>query len=159
MKGRQLTMTDLAVRKDVTVQAPIDKAFRVFTEGIDTWWIREHHIGASALKQVVLESRQGGRWYEIGVDGAECDWGRVLHWEPPQRLVLAWQLDANWQFDPTFITEVEIRFVADGPHRTSVELEHRHLERFGDDHDAIRDSFDSPGGWQGLLDAFARAAT
>jgi uncharacterized protein YndB with AHSA1/START domain len=152
-----MTVTDLAVRKRVTVEAPVDKAFRVFTEGIDSWWSREHHIGATELKRAVLEPREGGRWYEIGVDEAECEWGRVLHWEPPSRLVLAWQIDGSWHFDPTLVTEVEVRFVAETPDRTRVELEHRNLERFGDAQEQIRVSFDSPGGWQGLLGAFAQA--
>jgi len=154
-----MTMTDLPVRKTVTVQAPVEKAFRVFTEGFDRWWFREHHIGSSDLKQVVLECREGGRWYEIDVDGSECQWGYVLHWEPPSRLVLAWQIDGTWHFDPAFLTEVEIRFVAEGPDQTRVELEHRDLDRFGDAQEQIRAGFDSAGGWQGLLEAFAEAAT
>ena len=105
----------------------------------------------------MLEPRQGGRWYEIGVDGTECDWGRVLQWEPPSRLVLAWQIGGTWQFDPTLVTEVEVRFVPETPNRTRVELEHRDLERFGDAQEPIRAAFESPGGWQGLLDAFAQA--
>lgn len=150
-----MTTTDTVVRKSVSVAAPVDKAFRVFTEGIDRWWYREHHIGEAELKEVVLEPRQGGRWYEIGVDGSECQWGHVLHWEPPHRLVLAWQIDADWKFDPGLVTEVEILFLADGPQRTRVELEHRDLDRFGDARETMRAGFDSDGGWQGLLNAFA----
>jgi len=151
-------MTD-AVRKSVTVDVAVDKAFRLFTEGMDRWWIREHHIGESELKEVVLEPRAGGRWYEIGVDGAECQWGHVLRWEPPDRFVLAWQIDATWHFNPDLVTEVEVRFVAVGPDRTTVELEHRDLDRFGDARDTMREGFDSAGGWQGLLDAWAGVAT
>jgi uncharacterized protein YndB with AHSA1/START domain len=146
-----------AVRKSVTVGVPADRAFRVFTEGIDGWWFREHHIGASELKEVVLEPRAGGRWYEIGVDGTECQWGHVLQWDPPHRIVLAWQIDATWHFDPKLVTEVEVRFIADTPERTTVELEHRDLERFGADRDTMRSGFDSPDGWQGLLDRFGQA--
>jgi len=152
-----MTVTDLAVRKSVTVEAPVDKAFRVFTEGIDRWWSREHHIGAADLEHAVLEPRKDGRWYEIGVDGTECEWGRVLQWEPPSRLVLAWQINGSWQFDPTLVTEVEVRFVSEASNRTRVELEHRDLERFGDAQEQIRTAFNSPGGWQGLLDSFAQA--
>jgi uncharacterized protein YndB with AHSA1/START domain len=153
-----MTVTDTVVRKNVTVEVPAETAFRVFTEGIDRWWIRAHHLGQAELRQVVLEPWSAGRWYEIDVDGTECQWGRVLEWDPPHRLVLAWQIDATWHFDPDLVTEVEVRFVARGPDRTSVELEHRNLERFGDAHDTMRTGFDAPGGWQGLLDAFAATA-
>ncbi len=153
-----MTMTELTVQKSVTVQAPVEKAFAVFTEGFDRWWFREHHIGAADLKQAVLEGREGGRWYEIGIDGRECDWGRVLKWDPPNRLVLAWQIDATWKFDPNLLTEVEVRFVAEGPDRTRVELEHRNLDRYGDAQDQMQAGLGSPGGWQGLLEAFAEAA-
>ena len=151
-------MTDTVVRKSVTIEAPADTAFRVFTEGIDSWWIRAHHLGSAELREVVLEPRSGGRWYEIDVDGTECQWGHVLQWNPPHRLVLAWQIDATWHFDPGLVTEVDVRFVAQGPDRTTVELEHRNLERFGDAMDTMRTGFDAPGGWQGLLDAFAATA-
>ena len=150
-----MTATDTVVRTQVSVAVPVATTFRIFTEGIDRWWCREHHIGTAELDEVVLEPRQGGRWFEIGVDGSECQWGRVLHWEPPHRLVLGWQIDAHWTFDPEFLTEVEVRFVADGPDRTRVELEHRNLERFGDARESMRTGFDSEGGWQGLLNAFA----
>ena len=151
-------MTDTVVRKSVTVELPADKAFRVFTEEIDRWWIRTHHLGSAELREVVLEPRAGGRWYEIDVDGTECQWGRVLQWDPPHRLVLAWQIDATWHFIPDLVTEVDVRIVAQGPDRTTVELEHRDLERFGDASDTMRTGFDAPGGWQGLLDAFAATA-
>jgi len=153
-----MTMTDLAVRKSVTVNAPIDKAFAVFTDRFDTWWPRSHKIGAAELEKAVLEPRAGGRWYEIDSDGGECDWGRVLQWEPPKRIVLAWQIDATWHFDPDLLTEVEVRFVALSPGQTRVDLEHRNLDRFGDAQGQIRAAFDSEGGWHGLMDAFARAA-
>jgi hypothetical protein len=145
-----MVMTTTVVCKSVTVEASADKAFRVFTEGIGGWWFPGHHIGESELKDVVLEPRVGGRWYEIGIDDSECQWGHVLQWDPPH--------DATWHFDPTLVTTVEIRFTADGPDRTIVELEHRDLERFGDAVDTMREGFDSPGGWQGLLDRFAAAA-
>ncbi len=152
-----MTMTELAVRRSVTVDAPIDKAFSVFTEGFDSWWPRSHKIGGADLERAVLEEREGGRWYEIDVDGSECQWGKVLRWEPPTRFVLAWQIDGDWHFDPELLTEVEVCFVAEGPQRTRVELEHRDLERFGDAQQQIRTAFESPGGWQALLGAFAQA--
>jgi len=153
-----MTMAEATVRKSVTVEVPIEKAFKVFTEEFDIWWPRSHKIGDADLQQAVLEGRKGGRWYEIDVDGAECEWGRVLEWDPPSRLVLAWQLDAQWRFDPDLLTEVEVSFLAEGPHRTRVDLEHRNLDRFGDARAQIRSAFDSPGGWAGLLAAYAEAA-
>jgi uncharacterized protein YndB with AHSA1/START domain len=153
-----MSMTESAVRKSVTVSAPIDKAFRVFTDGLDTWWPRTHHIGTADMARAVLEGKEGGRWYEIGTDGSECEWGRVLAWDPPARLVLAWQLNQEWQFDPRLVTEVEVRFTAEAPGRTRVDLTHRLLDRYGDAQDEMRAQFESEGGWTGLLDRFARAA-
>ena len=105
-----------------------------------------------------MEPRAGGRWFERGEDGTECDWGRVLVWEPPSRVVLAWQISAEWKFDPGLQTEVEVRFIAEGPKLTRVEFEHRNLERYGDKAEAVRKSISSDGGWPGLLAAYAAAA-
>jgi uncharacterized protein YndB with AHSA1/START domain len=153
-----MSVTELAVSKTVTVNAPIEKAFSVFTDGFDTWWPRSHKIGEADLKQAVIEGKDGGRWYEIDVDGSECDWGRVLVWDPPGRLVLAWQLSASWEYDPELLTEVEVRFVAEGPSRTRVQLEHRNLDRYGDAREQMRSQFDGEGGWSGLLERYAEAA-
>jgi len=150
--------TGTSVTKAISVEAPIERAFAVFTEGFDGWWPRGHHIGKSDLDRAVMEPRQGGRWYEKGVDGSECEWGSVLAWEPPRRVVLAWQLDSEWNYDPDFRTEVEVRFTADGPDRTHVELEHRNLERFGDAIEQVRAAIGSDDGWGGLLEAYATAA-
>ncbi len=147
------------MRRTVTVDAPQARAFAVFTEGQGGWWPSEYKIGPADLESAVLEAREGGRWYERDVDGSECDWGRVLVWEPPHRLVLAWQISAAWQHDPELVTEVEVRFVAEGPARTRVELEHRGLERYGDAAEAIRGQFESPGGWGMILGLFAETAT
>lgn len=146
------------VRKEIVVEAPLEHAFRTFTEGMDRWWPRAHHIGKAELKEAVLELRAGGRWYERGVDGSECLWGKVLVYELPRRLVLAWQINGQWQYDETLLTEVEVRFTSEGPRRTRVELEHRHLERFGEHADAVRKAFDSTNGWPGLLAAFEKIA-
>jgi uncharacterized protein YndB with AHSA1/START domain len=153
-----MAMAELSVRKSVTVDVPIDKAFRAFTERFDSWWPRSHKIGAAEMKEAVLECRPGGRWYEIGEDGGECEWGRVLEWDPPHRLVLAWQIDGAFHFDPELLTEVEICFVAEGPSRTRVDLEHRNLDRFGDSEEQLRVVFNSPNGWSGLLELFEKAA-
>ena len=153
------SQTAMSVKKTVLVEAPQAHAFAVFTERQSSWWpLATHHIGKAAARDAVLEPRAGGRWFERGVDGSECDWGRVLVWEPPHRLVLAWEINAAWQHDPGLRTEVEIRFVAVGPRSTRVELEHRNLERFGDKAEAMRSAFDSEGGWTALLERFAPAA-
>jgi uncharacterized protein YndB with AHSA1/START domain len=154
-----MTTTSVApVRKQIVVDAPQARAFRVFTERMELWWPRGHHIGKSPLHKIVLETHVDGRWYEIGEDGAPCDWGRVLAWEPPRRVLLAWQIDGNWQFDPKLVTEVEVRFIAEGANRTRVELEHRDLERFGAAAAAVRESIDSQGGWTEILRLFGEAA-
>jgi uncharacterized protein YndB with AHSA1/START domain len=148
----------VAVSKTITVAAPIEHAFAVFTEGFDRWWPRSHHIGEAELARAVLEPREGGRWYEQGVDGSECDWGRVLAWDPPHCVVLAWQLTVDYAYDPDFATEVEVRFAAEGENRTRVSLEHRDLERYGDKVDEVRATFESEGGWTGILESYAAAA-
>jgi uncharacterized protein YciI/uncharacterized protein YndB with AHSA1/START domain len=148
----------ISIHKHIVVETSAPRAFRTFTDGIDRWWPRAHHIGASPLGRVVLEPRPGGRWYAICQDGSEVDTGKVLVWEPPHRVVLAWQITAAWKFDPAFVTEVEVRFVADGARRTRVELEHRHLERYGDAAEVMRQAFDADDGWAAQLAAIARAA-
>jgi uncharacterized protein YndB with AHSA1/START domain len=152
-----LAITPAPVRKSIRVKASPERAFEVFTAGMGRWWPASHHIGASPLKDAVIEPREGGRWYERGEDGTECDWGRVLAWEPPSRVLLAWQLDGQWRFDPNLVTELEVRFIPDGE-ATRVELEHRNIERFGDQAESTRAALDSPGGWSGILEGFAAAA-
>lgn len=146
------------VRKRIIVNTSQERAFRVFTAGIDRWWPREHHIGKSPLRRAVLEERAGGRWYAVCEDGSECEVGKVLSWEPPHRLLLAWQITADWQHDPSFVTEVEVTFTALGPSQTQVELEHRDLERYGDKAAAFRKAVDSGGGWPKILEQFANEA-
>jgi uncharacterized protein YndB with AHSA1/START domain len=152
------TSTIPAIRRAVTVDAPVERAFRVFTESFNSWWPATHHIGQADLAEAVLEPREGGRWYERSIDGSECDWGRVLTWEPPHRLVLSWQLNGEWQYDPDtdHASEVEVRFTAEGPGQTVVELEHRRLERLAEAQ-ALHDSVGGPGGWGGILERFAAA--
>lgn len=107
------------------------------------------------MKEAVIEPRVGGRWFERGNDGSECDWGRVLVWEPPVRVVLAWQLDSEWHYNPELRTEVEVRFIAESAEATRVELEHRYLERLGDQGPVLREKIDAPGGWSALLGLYA----
>lgn len=147
------------IRKKILVEASQEHAFRVFTVGIDRWWPREHHIGKSPLKRAVLEPRMAGRWYSICEDDSECDVGKVLAWDPPHRLVLAWQINAEWRYDARFVTEIEVNFVVEGPRKTRVEIEHRNLEGYGTAAAVLRKTLDSPGGWGGTLDSFAKMAS
>jgi hypothetical protein len=151
----QGTTTLAPVRKHITVDVPQQRAFDFFTSQMGTWWNPEHRIGEQPFDRLVVEPREGGRWYEVDAGGDECDWGRVLVWAPADRVVLCWQLDGSWSYDPEFATELEIRFVAESATSTRVELEHRDMERFGDAAAAVRGSLDSSNGWSGLLTLFA----
>ena len=146
------TITPAPVRTSVHVKAGIDKAFDVFTAGINRWWAKSHKIGKADMKEAVIEPRVGGRWYEIGVDGSECEWGKVLIWEPPHRLVLAWQITPQFGYDPDLVTEVEITFAVEAG-GTRVQLEHRNLERFAEQAEKMRTAVNS--GWPQLLGLFA----
>ena len=143
----------------VTVALPIARAFEVFTGSIDTWWPHQYHIGQADIAEVVLEPHVGGRWFEKGVDGSECYWGRVLAWEPPQRVVFTWQINGMWQFDPdpAHASEIEALFRADGPDQTIVEVEHRHFERLVAGQ-GVHGAINGGGGWELLLAGYAKAA-
>jgi len=157
--GAGAKQSDVLVRKTLIVRASQTRAFEVFTEQHGSWWpLETHHVGAQPAQTVVIEPRVGGRWFERSVNGAECTWGSVLVWEPPQRLVLSWQISADWKHDGKIQTEVDVRFVADGPDSTRVELEHRHLEFYGDKAPMMKGIFDSDGGWSGILQRFSAAA-
>jgi len=148
-----------SVKKVVSVQAPPPVAWRVFTEKMGTWWpLGEYKIGKAKAVDAVIEPRVGGRWYERGDDGSTCQWGSVLSWEPTTRLVLSWDITANWQYDPELKTEIEVRFIADGKNGTRVELEHRRLDRYGERRDEMRAIFETQGDWGKLLQRFAQAA-
>ncbi|MBN9112906.1 MAG: SRPBCC family protein [Pseudonocardia sp.] len=153
-------MTDAApippITGTVSLAVPVERAFAVFTGSINTWWPHQFHIGQADVEEVVLEPRVGGRWYERGVDGSECDWGRVLLWEPPQRLVFTWQINGSWQFDPDpeHASEIEAVFRPDGS-GSIVDVEHRLFERL-DGGRAINDAINGGGGWALLLDGFAK---
>ena len=147
------------VRKAVKVRAPQAVAWRVFTEKMGTWWpLAYYKIGKANAVDAVIEPHVGGRWYERGDDGSMCQWGSVLAWEPPSRILLSWDINADWQYDPTLNTEIEVRFTAEGGDRTRVELEHRHLDRYGSRRDEMRRIYDTQGDWGRLLEAFASAA-
>jgi len=149
------------IRKSVTVRATPARAFAIFTDDMDSWWPRSHHIGKTPLESMRIEGRSGGRCYSQHEDGTECDWGTVLMWEPPRRLVLAWQVSTTWQTEPDLAksSEVEVTFTALDGGLTRVDLEHRHLDRVGADAAAYRAALDSPTGWDGLLVAFAARAS
>ena len=145
------------VRKSIFVSASVDHAFDVFTSGIGNWWPKSHKIGPAELDRPIIEPRAGGRWYELDIDGTECEIGKVAIWEPPARLVLIWQLTPEFTYDPELVTEVEVTFTPEG-NGTRVDLEHRDLERMGDKADAMRESVSGPGGWPALLQLFADTA-
>jgi uncharacterized protein YndB with AHSA1/START domain len=151
-------VTDTSVRRSITVEVPIERAFSVFTDGIGTWWSPDHHILQGELAEMVFEPHVGGHLYDRGVDGTECRWSRVLAYEPPSRVVFSWDINLEWQIetDPRKTSEVEVRFTADGPARTLVELEHRNIDRHGEGWERMRDAVGSPDGWS--LEPFAAAA-
>ena len=141
-----------AIRKTIEVKAPIDRAFRVFATRIGEWWHKDHSIAQGTTQaDVVIEPEAGGRWYEKGADGSEHQWGRVIVYDPPHRLVLAWQLTREFKFDPDFETTVEVLFEEQGV-ATIVRFEHRDLERMGAD--AVEQFEAMDGGWGMLLELF-----
>ena len=146
------------VRRSVFVKASPEHAFKVFTAGFDRWWPKSHSVGSAPQKAALIEPRAGGRWYEVGEDGSQTQWGEVMVWEPPTRLVLVWSVDADWKYAPDLHTEVEVRFIPEDDRLTRVEFEHRGLENYGDQAEAVRKSISSPGGWPGILEAYAAAA-
>lgn len=152
--------TDTSVTTSIVVQAPIERAFRVYAEGMATWWPEGHHILQAELAEMVFEPRVGGGIIDRGVDGSECRWARVLVYDPPHRLVFSWDINLQWQIetDPEKTSEVEVRFTAESPQRTLVELEHRRLERHGEGWEEMRDAVGSPEGWGSGLGGYAAAA-
>ncbi|MBI1775371.1 MAG: SRPBCC domain-containing protein [Proteobacteria bacterium] len=141
------------VRKSVKVAVGSERAFEVFTKDIGRWWPASHTLLKAPRQSLTIEPKIGGRWFERAVDGSECSLGHVLAWEPPHRVLLAWQIDGTWKFNAALVTEVEIRFIADGD-ATRVELEHRKLERLGEHAEAMRGTVDSPGGWTAVLQSY-----
>jgi hypothetical protein len=147
-----------SVRKTITVEARQQRAFEVFIDGFDTWWPHEtHHTGEQQPETVTVEPCAGGRCFERAPDGTETDWGTVIAYEPYDRVIIGWQLTADFKYDPHFVTEVEVRFIAEGDGSTRVELEHRDLERYAERQAEITAVFDSEGGWTGLLKRYAAA--
>jgi uncharacterized protein YndB with AHSA1/START domain len=152
-----LQAADTSVLRSVTVEAPIGKAFSIFTDGMSTWWSPEHHLLGGELAEMVFEPRVGGHIIDRDVNGSECRWARVLAYEPPNRVVFSWDINLQWELetDRARTSEVEVRFTAESPSRTRVELEHRNLDRHGEGWEGMRDAVGSPNGWD--LSGYAAA--
>ena len=148
------------VQESILVEAPKEHAFSVFTEGIASWWPKDHHLLEGELAEMVFEPREGGHIYDRAVDGTECRWARVLAYEPPDRVLFSWDISTAWQIesDPAKTSEIEVRFISEGADRTRVELEHRHIERHGEGWEQMSAAVGSPDGWRKGLAAFAEQA-
>ena len=143
------------VRKIVRVKAPVAHAFEVFTSGLTCWWPHDHGVGKKPIRKVLMEPRLGGRWLEISEDGTETTVATIAVWEPPHRLVMIWQIDATWKPDAAMKSEVDVRFTADGPNATNVELLHHKFETMGAEAGASMRK-DVDGGWPGLLERYVQ---
>jgi hypothetical protein len=148
----------MTVRHSVVVEAPLDKAFEVFTKDFGRFKPPEHNMLGVEIAETILEGRVGGSLYDRGVDGSECRWGRVLAYDPPNRVILSWDIGPTWQIetDVNKTSEFEVRFVAETPDRTRVELEHRGLDRHGDGWEGVRDGVDGDQGWPLYLRRYAQ---
>ncbi|MTD13253.1 ATPase [Nakamurella sp. YIM 132087] len=153
------TEPGISVRRSVTVPLPPQRAFDLFAVRMGAFWPRAYSIGAAPMADLVVEPGPGGRWYEVGEDGSECTWGSVLVWEPPHRIVLAWQIDDTWHYREDLVTEVEVVITADGAGGSTLDLEHRHLERMGPAGESMRAVFGGDHGWRGILAGLVTAAT
>ena len=149
------------VRREIVVEAPIERAFTVFTERFGDFKPPEHNLLGVAIAETVFEPKAGGHIYDRGVDGSECRWARILVFEPPDRVVFSWDISPQWQIetDPDNASEVEVTFVAETAHRTRVELEHRHLDRHGPGWPALSDGVASDAGWPLYLTRYAALFT
>ena len=157
-----MTETDTGtIRRQIVVEAPIERAFTVFTERFGDFKPPEHNLLSVPIAETVFEPKIGGHIIDRGVDGSECRWARVLAYEPPDRVVFSWDISPQWRLetDPENTSEVEVRFVAETPQRTRVELEHRHLDRHGPGWEAVRDGVGHEEGWPLYLDRFAAVVT
>lgn len=154
------TAQEAVVRKSMRVQVPVERAFSVFVQQMETWWPAPHHIGAHPFQAIFVEPRVGGRWYERDAQGNECNWGQVLAWAPPHYVTFSWHLGTDWKFNPDLAkaSELEIRFISEGRSTTLVELQHSHLERHGEGYEQLRDLLDGPDAWAMTLAEFAKMA-
>ncbi len=151
-------MSDVQTTVSVStvVDAPIERAFIVFTEDIGSWWPQEHHMLQGQESHMVMEPEVGGRIYEKGADGSDCQWSHVLVWEQPHRIVFSWEISPDWSLEPdrAKASEVEVRFTAEADGRTRLDVEHHNLDRHGEGWEGLRDAIASPGGWPLELYAF-----
>ena len=149
--------TTTTVRRQILVNAPISEAFKVFTERFGDFKPREHNLLRAPIAETVFEPRVGGNIYDRAVDGTECRWARILAFEPPDRVVFSWDISPRWQLEtnPDLTSEVEVRFFAEAPERTRVELEHRNIDRHGPGWESVRDGVDNEAGWTLYLQRYA----
>lgn len=152
---------EAVVRRQTVVEAPIERAFTVFTERFGDFKPPEHNLLGVAIAETVFEPKVGGHIYDRGVDGSECRWARVLAYEPPDRVVFSWDISPRWQIEtePSNTSEVEVRFIAETPQRTRVELEHRHIDRHGPGWQAVSDGIAHDQGWALYLTRYAALFT
>ena len=150
--------SDTSTQHSIVVEAPIERAFSVFTDDFGSFKPPDHNLLDVEIAETVFESHVGGNIYDRGVDGSECRWARVLAYEPPNRVVFSWDISPYWQLeaDPDRTSEVEVRFIAETPDRTRVELEHRNLDRHGDGWEGVREGVHGDQGWRLYLDRFAQ---
>ena len=160
--AKEITMstqvTATSVQASIVVEAPVERAFQVFTSDFGSIKPPEHNMLQVPIAETVFEPRVGGYLYDRGVDGSECRWGRVLAYEPPHRLLLSWDISPQWQIetDPAKASEWEVRFIAETPERTRVEIEHRNLDRHGAGWEGIREGVAADQGWPLYLQRYAR---
>ena len=149
--------SDTSIQNSIVVDVPIERAFSVFTDDFGSFKPREHNMLEVDIAETVFEAHVGGHIYDRGVDGSECRWARVLAFEPPNRVVFSWDISPHWQIetDPDKTSEVEVRFISEGPERTRVELQHRNLDRHGEGWEGVREGVGSEGGWPLYLQRFA----
>jgi uncharacterized protein YndB with AHSA1/START domain len=157
-----MTQTAAAVvHKQIVVQAPVDKAFAVFTERLGDFKPPEHNLLTVPIAETVFEPRVGGHIYDRGTDGSECRWARVLAFDPPRRVVFSWDIGPTWQLEtePENASSVEVRFIAETPDRTRVELEHRNIDRHGPGWEAVAKGVGHDQGWPLYLERYAALFT
>jgi uncharacterized protein YndB with AHSA1/START domain len=149
------------VRKEIVVEAPIERAFSVFTDRFGDFKPPEHNLLRAPIAETVFEPRVGGHIYDRAEDGSECRWARILTYEPPTRVVFSWDIGPTWQLetDPDRASEVDVRFVAEGPQRTRVELEHRNIDRHGPGWEGVHEGVDGDAGWPLYLTRYAALLT
>ncbi|MFD2872038.1 SRPBCC family protein [Mucilaginibacter ximonensis] len=145
------TINLTTIKKEVLVNASQETAFKVFTGRMDAWWPKTHHVGKCPMVESVLEQKQSGRWFSRHEDGSEVEIGHILKWEPYGQVILAWQIDGNFQYDPALITEVEVNFIAEGPKTTRVVMEHRDLQKLGGGAKVVGDM---DNGWGMILNLY-----